>query len=152
MNVAGTNGGYQNNPSLYFFFLDHQKLEREARICRLLKHPNIGERRGFGLETCTHKNTDKDENNILFRSLVISAAAIYLLDTVMKARVCVCACVCAQYLMMMYLCALSCVITKTPEPLSPSGSELLTATIRTHSLCCMHKNNSKSISQMNVEM
>lgn len=22
--------------------LDHQKLEREARICRLLKHPNIG--------------------------------------------------------------------------------------------------------------
>jgi len=21
---------------------DHQKLEREARICRLLKHPNIG--------------------------------------------------------------------------------------------------------------
>lgn len=23
--------------------LDHQKLEREARICRLLKHPNIGE-------------------------------------------------------------------------------------------------------------
>lgn len=24
-------------------FADHQKLEREARICRLLKHPNIGE-------------------------------------------------------------------------------------------------------------
>lgn len=24
-------------------FPDHQKLEREARICRLLKHPNIGE-------------------------------------------------------------------------------------------------------------
>jgi len=24
-------------------FIDHQKLEREARICRLLKHPNIGE-------------------------------------------------------------------------------------------------------------
>jgi len=23
-------------------FVDHQKLEREARICRLLKHPNIG--------------------------------------------------------------------------------------------------------------
>lgn len=23
--------------------VDHQKLEREARICRLLKHPNIGE-------------------------------------------------------------------------------------------------------------
>uniref|UniRef100_A0A3B3WJP3 Protein kinase domain-containing protein n=1 Tax=Poecilia mexicana TaxID=48701 RepID=A0A3B3WJP3_9TELE len=22
---------------------DHQKLEREARICRLLKHPNIGD-------------------------------------------------------------------------------------------------------------
>lgn len=26
-----------------FLFADHQKLEREARICRLLKHPNIGE-------------------------------------------------------------------------------------------------------------
>lgn len=25
------------------FSSDHQKLEREARICRLLKHPNIGE-------------------------------------------------------------------------------------------------------------
>lgn len=24
------------------FVADHQKLEREARICRLLKHPNIG--------------------------------------------------------------------------------------------------------------
>lgn len=24
--------------------VDHQKLEREARICRLLKHPNIGNR------------------------------------------------------------------------------------------------------------
>lgn len=26
----------------YFSFVDHQKLEREARICRALKHPNIG--------------------------------------------------------------------------------------------------------------
>lgn len=26
----------------YIFFSDHQKLEREARICRLLKHSNIG--------------------------------------------------------------------------------------------------------------
>ena len=26
---------------------DHQKLEREARICRLLKHPNIGEHGGW---------------------------------------------------------------------------------------------------------
>lgn len=25
-----------------FISTDHQKLEREARICRLLKHPNIG--------------------------------------------------------------------------------------------------------------
>lgn len=25
-----------------FVAVDHQKLEREARICRLLKHPNIG--------------------------------------------------------------------------------------------------------------
>ena len=28
--------------TLNFVFPDHQKLEREARICRLLKHPNIG--------------------------------------------------------------------------------------------------------------
>lgn len=27
---------------LLSFDADHQKLEREARICRLLKHPNIG--------------------------------------------------------------------------------------------------------------
>ena len=27
-----------------FHHLDHQKLEREARICRQLKHPNIGKR------------------------------------------------------------------------------------------------------------
>lgn len=27
----------------HFLFPDHQKLEREARICRLLKHSNIGE-------------------------------------------------------------------------------------------------------------
>lgn len=26
----------------FLFVPDHQKLEREARICRLLKHPNIG--------------------------------------------------------------------------------------------------------------
>ena len=25
-----------------FMYVDHQKLEREARICRQLKHPNIG--------------------------------------------------------------------------------------------------------------
>ena len=29
------------NSSL-FIYVDHQKLEREARICRQLKHPNIG--------------------------------------------------------------------------------------------------------------
>jgi len=27
----------------WFSLIDHQKLEREARICRLLKHQNIGE-------------------------------------------------------------------------------------------------------------
>jgi hypothetical protein len=26
------------------YFVDHQKLEREARICRALKHPNIGKK------------------------------------------------------------------------------------------------------------
>lgn len=30
-------------PLFYFISADHQKLDREARICRLLKHPNIGE-------------------------------------------------------------------------------------------------------------
>jgi len=32
-------------PIIYIYlilFLDLQKLEREARICRMLKHPNIG--------------------------------------------------------------------------------------------------------------
>lgn len=28
--------------NINFLVSDHQKLEREARICRLLKHPNIG--------------------------------------------------------------------------------------------------------------
>lgn len=28
--------------TLFLTLSDHQKLEREARICRLLKHPNIG--------------------------------------------------------------------------------------------------------------
>lgn len=28
--------------TLFLSLSDHQKLEREARICRLLKHPNIG--------------------------------------------------------------------------------------------------------------
>uniref|UniRef100_A0A8D3DI24 calcium/calmodulin-dependent protein kinase n=1 Tax=Scophthalmus maximus TaxID=52904 RepID=A0A8D3DI24_SCOMX len=32
---------------------DHQKLEREARICRLLKHPNIGELQVLHLNTVT---------------------------------------------------------------------------------------------------
>lgn len=27
---------------MFLSLSDHQKLEREARICRLLKHPNIG--------------------------------------------------------------------------------------------------------------
>lgn len=27
---------------IFLFLADHQKLEREARICRLLKHANIG--------------------------------------------------------------------------------------------------------------
>jgi hypothetical protein len=32
-----------SNFFLSLFLADHQKLEREARICRLLKHSNIGE-------------------------------------------------------------------------------------------------------------
>lgn len=31
-----------------FLLPDHQKLEREARICRLLKHSNIGENPEWG--------------------------------------------------------------------------------------------------------
>lgn len=33
---------------IFCVFTDHQKLEREARICRLLKHPNIG-KASFGV-------------------------------------------------------------------------------------------------------
>lgn len=40
---------------LFFFLSDHQKLEREARICRLLKHPNIGEPRVLELEKYAHR-------------------------------------------------------------------------------------------------
>lgn len=36
--------------------LDHQKLDREARICRLLKHPNIGELLAHGVVTGQLKN------------------------------------------------------------------------------------------------
>ncbi|CAG14866.1 unnamed protein product, partial [Tetraodon nigroviridis] len=38
-----TAGGVSCDLALTFLLLssDHQKLEREARICRLLKHPNI---------------------------------------------------------------------------------------------------------------
>lgn len=40
----------------FIFFVDHQKLEREARICRLLKHPNIGK--------CRHTLTFSSEGSI----------------------------------------------------------------------------------------
>lgn len=30
-------------PNNFFYLSDFQKLEREARICRKLQHPNIGE-------------------------------------------------------------------------------------------------------------
>ena len=41
--------------NLFVFFSpvsDHQKLDREARICRLLKHSNIGEFFRFGGQSC----------------------------------------------------------------------------------------------------
>uniref|UniRef100_A0A3Q0S058 Calcium/calmodulin-dependent protein kinase (CaM kinase) II gamma 2 n=1 Tax=Amphilophus citrinellus TaxID=61819 RepID=A0A3Q0S058_AMPCI len=38
---------------------DHQKLEREARICRLLKHPNIGDVFVFHLRWGSSLNTNK---------------------------------------------------------------------------------------------
>ena len=44
-------GGWRCLPPLdssgHLCVSDHQKLEREARICRLLKHPNIGEHGGW---------------------------------------------------------------------------------------------------------
>lgn len=46
---------------VFFPFQDHQKLEREARICRLLKHPNIGELQVLHLNTRSHKSTDTNE-------------------------------------------------------------------------------------------
>ena len=35
-------GRLQRNVIIIYFFSDFQKLEREARICRNLHHPNIG--------------------------------------------------------------------------------------------------------------
>lgn len=37
---------------IFWFLADHQKLEREARICRLLKHPNIGKAHFGVYATC----------------------------------------------------------------------------------------------------
>lgn len=45
--TAGAESGLLPSPDPNLGLLplsDHQKLEREARICRLLKHPNIGKR------------------------------------------------------------------------------------------------------------
>ena len=43
---------------VFAFVSDHQKLEREARICRLLKHPNIGRcRRCFLRVLCVISST-----------------------------------------------------------------------------------------------
>jgi len=41
---------------IYFFFLllDFQKLEREARICRKLHHPNIGMQRVYKYNLLTY--------------------------------------------------------------------------------------------------
>ena len=44
VNIFHSRNWHVSPPLLYVFLsTDHQKLEREARICRLLKHPNIGE-------------------------------------------------------------------------------------------------------------
>lgn len=47
LGLPGGRGGAAGGPlawaQLGICVSDHQKLEREARICRLLKHPNIGE-------------------------------------------------------------------------------------------------------------
>jgi calcium/calmodulin-dependent protein kinase (CaM kinase) II len=44
---------------------DHQKLEREARICRMLKHSNIGNTLLFGdLSQLTRKSLSQPEMNL----------------------------------------------------------------------------------------
>lgn len=52
--------------------LDLQKLEREARICRMLKHPNIGE---FFFERWYYFNIEKYKGSIflIFFSLILTA-------------------------------------------------------------------------------
>lgn len=89
---GGTMESTWNN--LFVFFLpDHQKLEREARICRLLKHPNIGE---SSIATHTHKYTHWGLWWIVLR--------LFIFKTQLCGRqVCVCV---VRYLMMMYQCAL----------------------------------------------
>lgn len=95
-----------------FSLLDHQKLEREARICRLLKHPNIGESSN---SKYAHINTLQ---HVWFRSLEIPAVAIHLPDTVIRKRdrkrncVCACACVCVSN-DDVFACSISWVIRKT---------------------------------------
>lgn len=42
------------NCSFCVWSSDHQKLEREARICRLLKHSNIGESQQLACAQYTH--------------------------------------------------------------------------------------------------
>lgn len=106
---------------LFLFPSDHQKLEREARICRLLKHPNIGELRALHLKytgwckTTTH----------IFRSglwwWVMQWP--FIIQTLLwggerkKLRVCVC--VLYRCLMMMYLCALPAESPKDTAVLHP---------------------------------
>lgn len=41
------------NLSVFFSVSDHQKLDREARICRLLKHSNIGEFCSRPIRSCS---------------------------------------------------------------------------------------------------
>uniref|UniRef100_A0A671KMQ9 calcium/calmodulin-dependent protein kinase n=1 Tax=Sinocyclocheilus anshuiensis TaxID=1608454 RepID=A0A671KMQ9_9TELE len=47
---------FNKHKHVFHFFVDHQKLEREARICRLLKHPNIGK--------CRHTLTFSSEGSL----------------------------------------------------------------------------------------
>ena len=50
----------------YFqLFIDFQKLEREARICRKLQHPNIGKKSSYNIHLWYVKSYDNISNELI---------------------------------------------------------------------------------------
>uniref|UniRef100_A0A3B5A416 calcium/calmodulin-dependent protein kinase n=1 Tax=Stegastes partitus TaxID=144197 RepID=A0A3B5A416_9TELE len=69
---------------------DHQKLEREARICRLLKHPNIGEdsclRTFIYIRVCVHRVTGGELfEDIVAREYYSEADASHCIQQILEA-------------------------------------------------------------------